>query len=294
MILPYSQWSRRAQAHAKRVHPWTVPFRDRNSRRRSHPVHDFLFTYYSFRPAQLETWHPGIGVDLQFTRPDQVHVYTRSSRYSIREGEYIFADPAALSPKLRERIRWIQTLLQNIDGAPPRFGCFGLHEWAMVYRATLQDIRHTGFPLRLSPQETATVVEEASLSCTHFDAFRFFTPEAAPLNQHQPSLDSRLFLEQSGCLHTNMDLYKWAYKLSPWVCSELVADAFVLAAKARELDMRASPYDLRTLGFDPIPIETPEGRREYENRQRELSSLARPVRTRLLEGINHILQITAE
>ena len=29
-----------------------------------HPVHDFLFTYYSQRPAQLRRWHPGYGVGL--------------------------------------------------------------------------------------------------------------------------------------------------------------------------------------------------------------------------------------
>ena len=29
-----------------------------------HPVHDFLFTYYSQRPAQLRRWHPGYGVAL--------------------------------------------------------------------------------------------------------------------------------------------------------------------------------------------------------------------------------------
>ena len=44
-----------------------------------------------------------------------------------------------------------------------------------------------------------------------------------------------------------MDLYKWAYKLGPLVESELVMDCLELAADARELDMRASPYDLPRL-----------------------------------------------
>ena len=30
----------------------------------SHPVIDFLFTYYTLRPAQLARWHPGFGVGL--------------------------------------------------------------------------------------------------------------------------------------------------------------------------------------------------------------------------------------
>lgn len=46
----------------------------------------------------------------------------------------------------------------------------------------------------------------------------------------------------------NMDLYKWAYKLSPLVPSELVADCFALAREIRTLDMRASPYDLADPG----------------------------------------------
>ena len=33
-----------------------------------HPVHDFLFTYYSFRPAQLRRWSPGYGVVLADAR----------------------------------------------------------------------------------------------------------------------------------------------------------------------------------------------------------------------------------
>ena len=46
-----------------------------------------------------------------------------------------------------------------------------------------------------------------------------------------------------------MDLYKWCYKLGPLVGSELLLDCLELAADARHLDMRASPYDLRGYGF---------------------------------------------
>ena len=47
-----------------------------------------------------------------------------------------------------------------------------------------------------------------------------------------------------------MDCYKWAFKLGPLVESELVMDCLELAADARALDMRASPYDLRDYGFE--------------------------------------------
>ena len=39
--------------------------------------------------------------------------------------------------------------------------------------------------------------------------------------------------EQPGCLHANMDLYKWAFKLAPFAPAELVADCFALARDIR-------------------------------------------------------------
>jgi hypothetical protein len=80
-----------------------------------------------------------------------------------------------------------------------------------------------------------------------------------------------------------MDLYKWAFKLAPWCPSELIADTFELARDIRELDMRASPYDLSSFGYTAVPIETPEGRAEYERYQRVFAERARPLRQRLIE-----------
>src|ERR671932_300638 len=42
----------------------------------------------------------------------------------------------------------ITELLAATAGRAPRFGCFGLHEWAMVYRPDDGEVRH-GIPLRL-------------------------------------------------------------------------------------------------------------------------------------------------
>ena len=78
----------------------------------------------------------------------------------------------------------------------------------------------------------------------------------------------RAAFEQPGCLHAGMDLYKHAFRLSPLVCSDLVADCFELARDIRVLDMRASPYDLSDLGYEPVRIETPAGKEEYVAAQR--------------------------
>ena len=80
----------------------------------------------------------------------------------------------------------------------------------------------------------------------------------------------------------NMDLYKWAFKLAPFAPGELIADCFELARDIREIDMRASPYDLQKLGFAPIAIESPEGRAEYETHQRLFATRGEPLRARLL------------
>ncbi len=47
-----------------------------------------------------------------------------------------------------------------------------------------------------------------------------------------------------------MDLYKWAWKLGPWVPGELFIQTLELAIEARTLDMEASPYDCRDWGFN--------------------------------------------
>ncbi|CAB4953266.1 unannotated protein [freshwater metagenome] len=82
-----------------------------------------------------------------------------------------------------------------------------------------------------------------------------------------------------------MDLYKWSAKFVALVGSDLVADAFSLAREVRALDMEAAPYDLSALGYEPVRVETPEGRAEYVRRQREFSDRGAPLRATLLEAL---------
>ncbi len=140
----------------------------------------------------------------------------------------------------------------------------------MVHGIPADDVRHAGWPLRLGSDGTDAVVERHGIRCSHFDAYRFFTESARPRNALRPTRDSQVAMEQPGCLHAGMDVYKWAFKLTPLVPSDLVADAFDLAREIRVLDMEASPYDLRELGYAPVPIETPEGKATYLERQRAL------------------------
>ena len=96
--------------------------------------------------------------------------------------------------------------------------------------------------------------------------------------------------EQKGCLHTNMDLYKWTAKAMPWVGADLLLESFQFAVACREIDMRASPYDCSGYGFAAIPIETAAGRLEYEKAQRALAEKAQPIRSKLIDRLAVLCQ----
>ena len=281
-FLAEADWQAQAASHEARVRAWTDAHQARAARGERHPVHDFLFTYYAHRPAWLRRWHPG---------PD-VALLGPSAREFLRQPGYrelagpeglpaVAVDPATLSPSRREFVAWLENLLRGMQTRPAFFGCHGLHEWAMVYRQDPAEVRHQAWPLRLPAAEIAQLVEANGVTCSHFDAFRFFTPPARPLNRLQPTRESAPALEQRGCLHANMDLYKWSFKLAPFTPAELTADCFALARDIREVDMRASPYDFRPLGYAPIAIETAAGRAEYEAHQRAFCARGEPLRARL-------------
>jgi hypothetical protein len=282
-VLDEPTWRARAEAHRARVDAFVVPHLERRRAGTPHPVHDFLFTYYSHRPAQLRRWHPGYDVAL-----------AGAEEYAGLKGYDVVSRPAAPAPQpplvtvspgfvesQRPLLDSLHRLLTATAARPAHLGCFGLHEWAMVYRLDEDRTRHSDWPLRLGGPGTDRVVESHRIACSHFDAYRFFTASARPLNLLSPGPDDRAEHEQPGCLHAGMDLYKHAFRLSPMISSDLVADCFELARDIRVLDMRASPYDLADLGLDPVRIETPEGRRQYVEAQRGFAERGAPLRERL-------------
>ncbi|SDC18605.1 3-methyladenine DNA glycosylase [Actinokineospora iranica] len=277
-VLGEAEWHVRRDAHGRRVRVWTGPHQARRSRGEKHPVLDFLFTYYSHRPAHLERWHPGAGVALA---GPSAREYLKWKAYTETE-DGVTVDVAGMPEARRRTAAFVRDLLAATAARAPRLGCFGLHEWAMVYRLSEDEIRHADWPLRLGQAGTDAVVESQTIKCSHFDAFRFFTEPARPLNTLRPTREGQIALEQPGCLHATMDLFKHAYKLDPYTPSELVADCFALAVDVRALDMRASPYDLSALGYAPVPIETERGRAEYVRAQSEFARRAEPLRAALI------------
>ena len=287
MRLGRDLWTGYAAAHAERADALTAAHRERRAQGRAHPVADFLFVYYSNSPGRLARWHPGVGVSLDDAR-DAPHVGWRHYRGGA-DGS-VELDVTSFLAQRGRTVTFVRELLTATLSRPAQTACFGLHEWAMVYRLRQDEFRHERWPLRLGVEGTDEVVRSHTIRCSHYDAFRFFTPEAAPLNTVRPSRERQVDLEQPGCLHAGMDLYKWAYTLAPAVPGDLVLDAFELAADIRVLDMRASPYDLTDLGLEPVRIETREGKASYAEAQRGFTARSDALRRRLLDVCDVLVQ----
>ena len=240
-----------------------------------HPVEDFLFEYYPY-PFSLagelasrvsgSAWKSG---RVRFPSP-----FSDKLLLGWTDG-FLFADPGRLSTKERQRLKWIAELLEATRDRLPNFACHGLHEWAMVYRG--KEVRHEKTTHAAAAaggdRRAGGVAGDLLFASRRVPVFRRGGATAEPLAAGL--WKAAMLLEQPGCLHANMDLYKWAAKSMPWIGSELLLDCFELAMELRDLDMRASPYDLTDWGREPVRIETAEGRRIYETEQRRLAERPR-------------------
>ncbi|MEJ5275295.1 MAG: 3-methyladenine DNA glycosylase [Thermogemmata sp.] len=271
---PADRWREERQRDLSLLRPWVEARLQRSSRGQRHPVYDFLFEYYSYRPSHLLRWSPGWGIVLQGARIEDV-----GWREFIEITDGVVLPVEAFPAHRVDYLRWAVEYLEAVEAREPAWSCFGLHEWAMVYQESC--IRHPYVPLRLQSERIDAFVRQQSLRCTHYDAYRFFTPAARPLNRWELTRSDAIRFDQPACVHVNMDLYRFAYKIAPFCPGSLVAATFDLARRARELDMRASPYDLRVYGLEPICIETTEGRAEYIEAQRQLFVQAQPLRRQL-------------
>src|SRR3954470_15076761 len=116
-------WEACAAAHAARVDAFVAPHLERREARVKHPVHDFLFTYYSQRPAQLRRWHPGHGVALA-----DAAAYADLKGYAALEGhaglEGGGGDPVAVTDahvvSQRPLLRQLHTLLTATAARAPQ------------------------------------------------------------------------------------------------------------------------------------------------------------------------------
>lgn len=287
-LLRLEKWHALRDEHYSIVEPWITPRLTRRARQEKHPVDDFLFEYYPISPKKLRNWHPGFGYALEATAQDFDEL--ADARYEFVDG--VISIDSTWFKDSQSTFDTIRNFLALTHSRPARSGCFGLHEWAMVLGQN--DVRHEAWPLRLSQDEIRATINEQGLRCTHFDAFRFFTDEARPINPLQLTRIDQIDQEQPGCLHGNMDLYKYAQQLAPLLGSEIIRETFALARDIRLVDMQVAPYDLLELGVVPIRVETPEGRAEFVKRQRDFAMRAGVLRERIISAIEVATPVSVE
>ena len=280
------EWQELNQVNHDKLEHIVTAHRQRAINGEKHPIIDFLFQYYHFKPAKLLQWTPGINCYLLGDEADQF--LTQKGFSKNNQGVYV--DPLSFPPDRMPGLEWTINLLEKTLARKPQFNCFGLHEWCMIYEQS--DIRHKHLPLRLTHQQTRKVVEQTPIQCTHYDAYRFYSTTAVNLNKIELNRNDMPNNEQPGCLHANMDLYRWAYKFHPWVGSELITATFLLAMEIREVDMRASPYDLSAYTTNPaIAVETSPGKAEYVELQRQFSERAKTLREKLINKLMELREL---
>ena len=155
----------------------------------------------------------------------------------------------------------------------------------MVYRQAQHETRHNAWPLRLSPDGTAAVVEQHPHPLQPLRRVPFLHPSRpTPQPALRPPARPRRGWSSPAASTPTWTSTSGRTSSRPWCGSELVADCFDLARDIRVLDMRASPYDLADLGYRADPIETPEGRAEYATGQRAFADRAAQLRDALIRA----------
>jgi hypothetical protein len=289
---------------------------------RNHPLYNFLHTYYRYSAEDLMHYSPGIDTFiflpsststnynqqikqlfhprwLVFDHNQQAYCYSIDAfhkQWNSNHDQYNSSNYNKLW-QLHQNYQ----ILQSTSTKLPFFGCFGMHEWAMLYSgrqsapssssssssATPRKRHQAQLPLRISQEKIDELVESQPLRCSHFDAWRFFHPSTQPWNIY-PTLSRQVQVEyeQPGCIHATMDLFKFAYQLYPLVSSSLLLQCLTVAIEARNIDIRASPYDVSSFQEcqekGPLCVETSEGRKQYLHEQETLYQQSKEIRQALL------------
>src|SRR3954463_15016431 len=125
-------WQERSRAHAERADALTAGHRARKAAGQRHAIEDFLFEYYTTRPSLLRRWHPGAGIGLEPIRDGAApHAGWRWYR---TDQDVVSLDVEAFLADRGDTVRFVRRLLTATAARAAFTGCFGLHEWAMVYR----------------------------------------------------------------------------------------------------------------------------------------------------------------
>lgn len=276
----------------------SISMKQRQHAVRLHPIYNFLHTYYRYSPEILMNYSPGIGIIVNGINLNNIPDLIRPYFIEVNHGVTISVNLLASDHKKRTKLYDNYQLMLQTSLRQPHFGCFGYHEWAMLYSGSSPGsvplAKHQPhLEWRVNQSVIDEIVSSNNLKCTHFDAWRFFHPDAKSLNSIPVmSRSSQIDHDQPGCIHVAMDLFKYAYSLYPFISSDSLRSCLEIAIEARLIDMRASPYDVS--GYDvckqPIPVETMEGKREYIAAQEDLYKKSQQVRLDLLRGYQNVVE----
>eukprot|EP01031_Cornospumella_fuschlensis_P040905 gene40905-49895_t len=211
-LLEQDQWIVLAKQHKQEMVSLLYPSTDAgasssdgNWRRRQHlvkdhPIYNFLHRYYRYTTDDLLKYSPGLEVALAGIDPRKpAHcsiVHCTYMQYDHRNNNIGFYHKESIRKLLASSrgkfggadLVHNRDVLRRTSNKPPFFGCFGLHEWAMLYsgrrvEGSVAAPRHQeNLALRVPQRTIDEVVEGGELKCTHFDAWRFFHPAAQPWN----------------------------------------------------------------------------------------------------------------
>ena len=289
----------------------------------SHPIFNFIHTYYRYSISKVLAYSPGLGTQIQlegvkasdlYFKPSDSRVTQESTSGFLSPYGLIFEEDSGVAyydgatfvkEKEAQKLQEFLSILTETSMRPPMFSCYGLHEWAMLYsgRRNSQSpelgSKHQKTPLRVTQEIIDDLVEGkqagCTLMCTHFDAYRFFHPSSQELNViNDLSRKTQAKYEQGGCIHATMDLFKFAYTLYPFCSSTLLRKTLRLALAARKIDMRSSPYDVSKYlpeeEREPIRVEIAEGRKQFAVEQESLFHRSMPIRAELIVAYNEHLE----
>src|SRR5699024_7427180 len=128
-VVSADRWRVVRDAHVDRIAARTDEHIARRMRQERHPVEDFLFTYYPFKPGQLKKWHPVPGVGLGLADGRGRRCFVR--RWCRFDGDGTTAEVVLESWRADrgDGARLIASLLASTLHREANFGCFGIHEW---------------------------------------------------------------------------------------------------------------------------------------------------------------------
>ena len=190
----------------------------------------------------------------------------------------------------RDLITGIHALLVATAARPAHFGCFGMHEWAMVYRVAEDEPRHPAYPLRLGQDGTdgwsSRIGSPARISTL------IGSSPSPPGRRNIPAARPR---RPAGVRATGVSARRHGplqarLPARAVIPSELSRTASRSPATSASSTCGRRPMTSVDLGFEPVRVETAEGKRVYAAAQAGFAERGAPLRQRLIVACERLLR----